>query len=88
MITNAILKFFSMFYQFLIALVPKFSFIESLISAKNNFIDFLSTFISYTLYLFNIPVLRIAMGLLIGYLTFLVAEYLIKLGLKYITNLF
>lgn len=88
MITNAILKFFSMIYNFLIALVPKFDFIDNLISAKNNFIEFLSSFISYTLYLFNVPVLRIAMTLLILYLTFLFGEYLIKLGLKYFTNLF
>lgn len=87
MITNSILKFFSMIYQFLFSLVPKFEFIDSLISAKNNFIEFISSFISYSLYLFNIPVLKIAMGLLIAYLTFLIGEYVIKLALKYFTNL-
>lgn len=87
MVTDAILKLLSMFYQFIISLVPKFDFIQSLISAKNQFIDFISSFISYTLYLFNVPVLKISLALLFGYLTFLVGEYVIKLAIKYITNL-
>lgn len=87
MITDAILKFFSMIYQFLIGLVPNFTFIDNLVSAKNQFIDFISTFASYSLYLFNVPVLRFALTLLVLYLTFLAGEYLIKLGIKYLTNL-
>lgn len=88
MITDGILNFFSIFYNFIISLFPRFNFIDNLISAKDNFIDFISNFIGYTLYLFNVPVLRFAMSLLFGYLTFLVGEYIVKLGLKYFTNLF
>lgn len=87
MITDAILKFFSMIYQFIIGLVPRFTFIDSLVSAKNEFIDFISSFVSYSLYLFNVRVLRLALTCLIVYITFLAAEYLFKLGAKYLTNL-
>lgn len=87
MITDSILKFFSLIYQFIIGLVPKFSFLESLVSAKNEFVDFISSFVSYSLYLFNVRVLRLAITCLIVYLSFLAAEYLFKLGAKYLTNL-
>lgn len=87
MIVDALLKLLSVFYKFLIALIPQFSFLDSLINAKNQFIAFLSEFIAYTLYLFNIPVLKMSVSILILYLTFLVGEYLVKLGIKYITNL-
>lgn len=87
MIVDALLKLLSFFYKFLIGLIPQFSFLDSLINAKNQFIAFLSEFISYTLYLFNIPVLKMSVSILILYLTFLVGEYLVKLGIKYITNL-
>lgn len=87
MITDSILKFFSLIYQFIIGLVPKFTFLESLVSAKNEFVDFISSFVSYSLYLFNVRVLRLAITCLIVYLSFLAAEYLFKLGAKYLTNL-
>lgn len=87
MITDLILKFFSLIYQFIIGLVPKFTFLESLVSAKNEFVDFISSFVSYSLYLFNVRVLRLAITCLIVYLSFLAAEYLFKLGAKYFTNL-
>lgn len=87
MITDAILKLLSTIYQFIIGLVPNFTFIENLVSAKNQFIDFISEFIAYTLYLFNVPVLKLAFTLLIGYLTFLASEYLIKLFVKYVTRI-
>ena len=87
MITDAILKLLSAIYQFLIKLVPNFSFIENLVNAKNQFIDFISDFIAYTLYLFNVPILKLSFTLLIGYLTFLATEYLIKLFIKYVTRI-
>lgn len=87
MIVDSILILLSSFYKFLIGLIPSFDFLSSLISAKNQFISFLSEFIAYTLYLFNIPVLKLSVNILILYLTFLVSEYLIKVGLKYLTNL-
>lgn len=88
MVVDAILKLLSVIYQFIIGLVPKFTFLDSLVSAKDEFINFISSFISYTLYLFNVPVLKVAVNILVLYFTFLVGEYLIKLGLKYFTNLF
>lgn len=87
MIVDGILKLISIFYNFLLGLIPSFSFLDTLISAKNEFINFISSFISYTLYLFNVPVLKFAVNILIAYISFLAIEYLIKLGLKYITNL-
>lgn len=87
MIVDALLNLLAFFYKFLIGLIPSFDFLDSLISAKNQFIEFISEFISYTLYLFNVPVLKLSVNILILYLTFLVSEYLIKLGIKYLTNL-
>lgn len=88
MITDVILKLFSSIYQFVIGLLPSFTFIENLVNAKDQFIQFISTFVSYSLYLFNVPVLRFTLTLLVLYITFLSGEYLLKLGTKYITNLF
>lgn len=87
MVVDSILIMLSVFYKFLIGLIPDFNFLDSLINAKNQFISFLSDFISYTLYLFNVPVLKLSVNILVLYLTFLVGEYLIKLGIKYLTNL-
>lgn len=87
MITDAILTLLSNLYKFLISLVPNFTFIENLVSAKNEFILWISDFIAYTLYLFNVPVLKLTFSLLVGYLTFLASEYLIKLFIKYVTRI-
>lgn len=87
LITDLILNFFSMLFQFIISLVPNFSFVENLVQAKDNFIDFISEFISYTLYVFNVPVLKVAIGLFVGYIAFISIEYLTKLTLKYVTRL-
>ena len=48
LITDSLLILISNIYQFLIKLVPNFTFIETLVSAKNQFIDFISDFIAYT----------------------------------------
>ena len=88
MITDFILTIFSSVFNFVIALLPSFSFLDGLIQAKQEFISFISSFMPYTLYLFNVPVLRAAINLLVSYLVFLSAEYLIKLAIKYFTNVF
>lgn len=88
MILNVILSLLASIFIFVINLLPSFSFIDNMINAKNEFIEFISSFMPYTLYLFNVPVLKFAVGLLISYLTFLAGEYLIKLAIKYFTNVF
>ena len=87
MITDSILNFLSLLYKFVIGLVPNFTFIESLFEAKDKFVSFITEFIAYTLYLFNVPVLKLTFGILISYLIFLAGEYVIKLVLKYVTRL-
>ena len=86
MITDAILKLFGNLYKFLIALIPRYDFIKDLANAKTEFINFITPILEHTLYVFNIPVLKTAVFLLMSYITFIIAEYFIKLAIKYITN--
>lgn len=88
MITDFILTVLSSVFNFVISLLPSFSFLDGLIQAKEEFISFISSFMPYTLYLFNVPVLRASINLLVSYLVFLATEYLIKLAIKYFTNVF
>lgn len=67
--------------------MPSFNFLDSVINAKDEFIDFLLPFSSYVLYFFNIPVLKLAISILLGYFTFLATEYLVKLFIKYVVEI-
>ena len=87
MITNAILKLIGGFFSVIIGLLPSFDFLDGLLNAKENFINFISEFMSYTLYVFNVPVLRFTFGLLVAYFSFLAVEYGVKLVVKYVTRL-
>ena len=87
MITDLLFNAIGGLFKFILNLLPSFDFIDSLINGKNEFINFISEFISYTLYVFNIPILRFTVGLLVGYFTFLAMEYSVKLIIKYVTRL-
>lgn len=87
MIANAIILFLKLLLDFVIGLIPNVDFISNMVIAKNGFIEFLAEFISYSLYLFNVPVLKLSFTILVGYITFLSAEYTIKLIIKYVTRL-
>ena len=54
---------------------------------EESAIDFILEFMEYTLYIFNVPVLKFTLGLLVTYLTFIALEYTIKLIVKYVTRL-
>lgn len=87
MITDLLINAIGGLFKFILNLLPSFDFIDNLINAKNEFVSFLSEFISYTLYVFNVPVLRFTVGLLVVYFTFLSVEYSVKLIVKYVTRL-
>lgn len=83
MVTDLILNILISVFKMVIGLIPSFDFINNMIQAKEEFITFISSFMPYTLYLFNVPVLKYSVNLLILYLTFVATEYLIKLAIKY-----
>lgn len=87
MIVDALLTLIGSFFSFIFGLLPSFTFLDDIIVAKNNFIDFIIEFMEYTLYVFNVPVLRLTMGIIITYVSFLAIEYTIKFILKYVTRL-
>lgn len=87
MIVDALLTLLGSFFSFILGLLPSFTFLDDIITAKNNFIDFVSEFMEYTLYVFNVPVLKLTMGIIITYVSFLAIEYTIKFILKYVTRL-
>lgn len=87
MITDLLFNAIGGLFKFILNLLPSFDFIDSLINAKNEFINFISEFISYTLYVFNVPILKFTVVLLVGYFTFLAMEYSVKLIVKYVTRL-
>ena len=87
MIVDALLTMIGSFFSFILGLLPSFTFLDDIISAKNKFIDFILEFMEYTLYIFNVPVLKFTLGLLVTYLTFIALEYTIKLIVKYTTRL-
>lgn len=87
MITNAILLFLKLLLDFIVSLIPNVDFVSNMVVAKDGFIEFLSEFASYTLYFFNVPILKLSLTIFIGYITFLASEYTVKLILKYVTRL-
>ena len=87
MIVDALLTMIGSFFSFILGLLPSFTFLDDIIVAKNKFIDFILEFMEYTLYIFNVPVLKFTFGLLVTYLTFVALEYTVKLILKYVTRL-
>lgn len=88
MITDLILILLGKVFTYSVSVIPEISIISNLIQIKEDFITFISSFMPYTLYMFNVPVLKLALGLLTSYIVFLSAEYLIKLSVKYFTNVF
>lgn len=87
MIVDALLTLIGSFFSFIFGLLPSFDFLDDIIQAKDQLIDFLSEFMEYVLYVFNVPVLKLTIGIIITYVTFLAAEYTIKFILKYVTRL-
>lgn len=86
MITNSILKFFGVLIQPIVNMLPSFTFIDGLINVKEQFINFIEGYLKYLLYFFNVPVITLCITLLVSYIGFLAVEYIIKLCLKYFTN--
>lgn len=88
MITNAILSFFANIYQFL---VSGFTSIVDIVNSINKgieaFFEFSTPILEYALWFFNLPVLEIALALTALFFSILVAEYSIKLVVKYVTRL-
>lgn len=62
--------------------IPLFTFFDSLLLAKEEFIDFMLPYMQQSLYVFNVPVLKNCFILLIGYFGYLLADY----GFKYLFN--
>lgn len=88
MITDILLELLGNLLNFFVNLLPSFDFLDNVVKAHQSFLNFISEYLPYVLYFFNIDVLKIALGLLLSYITFIVSEYFIKLIVKYVTRLF
>lgn len=86
MITDLILMFFSLLYKFIIAILPAFDFITNMYNAKEEFITFITPIMQHVLYIYNVPILRLAVSILLLYINALFIEYTIKLNLKYVSR--
>ena len=85
-ITNAIISFFAQCVNLFLSLIPRFHWMDPIISAFNSAIAFVCSYVPYALYLFDMPTLKIMFGALTLYEAFLFSEYLWKLLLKYFTR--
>lgn len=88
MIIDFIFTFIGSIISWVFSVLPDFTFINTIIEYERMFFEWLNGFIPYSLWFFDIQVLKISFTVIFVYFSFLIGEYFYKLIVKYVTRLF